>query len=258
MRKRYTGSNPGGATDGDGNPDEVAFNLPRSESEVDAMNVADLVALGGKGGYLEKKNNSLLVYYMPACCGPKWKLRYFVLLGDFLYRFSDEGAPRPKGVPIPISAVSVQRLAHDANLEHVDEDGYSPEPFCFEIRALLKTYILKAANAAECAEWVKAIQARKLSSIREGLGHAPLHARVKALNVAAAALYDARIEREIQLGAESRRQAASALGRSMGDFGAADTLAGANGWTGEGQGMGTLNPMDIRPSHSPSPSSARK
>jgi hypothetical protein len=254
MRQRFTGASPGGGVDGEGNPDEVAFNLPRSESEVDAMNVADLVALGGKGGYLEKKNTSLLVYYLPACCGPKWKLRYFVLLGDFLYRFSDEGAPRPKGVPIPIGAVSVRRLEHDASLEHVDEDGYSPEPFCYEIRALLKTYILKAANAAECSEWVRAIQTRKLGSIREGLGHAPLHARVKALNVAAGALYDARIEREIQLGAESRRQAASALGRSMGDFGASDTLASASGSTGEGDGMGlgTFNPMDTRPAHSPS------
>jgi hypothetical protein len=54
-----------------------------------------------KYGYLQKRNNSIWAYYF-SCFFPKWKSRYFILVGNYLFRYSSEHGESPKGVPIPL------------------------------------------------------------------------------------------------------------------------------------------------------------
>ena len=71
------------------------FKMPRSSQEMPSAQ--DLLELKpAKAGYCEKKNNSIFIQCFP-CCFKLWKPRYFVLIGNFLYRYSSETGESPKG-----------------------------------------------------------------------------------------------------------------------------------------------------------------
>ena len=59
-----------------------------------------------KQSYCEKENDSLLSYWLPWLF-PRWKIRYLVLCGNFLFRYQNEDSDTPKGVPIPLDVSQI-------------------------------------------------------------------------------------------------------------------------------------------------------
>lgn len=141
----------------------------------------DLMSEAVKFGYCEKRNNSFMAYIFP-CFFPRWKKRFFILVGNYLFRFSSEQGTAPKGVPIPLDSVTC-RLAEEEN--------------CFEVAMIRKVYTIKVASGEECRSWIKAINDRKGAAIRENLGHAPSNSNVKAFNRAGAALFDSTLRKDV-------------------------------------------------------------
>ncbi len=140
----------------------------------------DLLIKGAaKAGYADKQNNSILATLFP-CWVPKFKRRYFILVGNFLYRYSSEHGESPKGVPIPIDSVQVSVV--------------DTVTFCLSM--IRKDYIIKCDSAVECADWVAKIKTRKNQAIRENMGHAPLDADIHDYNKAASKVFLERLERD--------------------------------------------------------------
>lgn len=118
-----------------------------------------------KSGYLEKENSSILAKILP-CLFDKYKRRLFILIGNFIFRYEDEGSLEPKGTPIPLDCVS--------KIEGND---------CMIIlKGIRKSYILKASSPSIANEWKKAIKTRKSNAIRENMGHAQISEGVKNVN----------------------------------------------------------------------------
>jgi PH domain len=143
----------------------------------------ELMTEAAKFGYCQKRNNSFLAYILP-CFFPRWKKRFFILVGNYLFRYSSEQGISPKGVPIPLDSVTC-RLVPPTEEEN-----------CFEVAMIRKVYIIKAASEEECRSWIKAINDRKGAAIRENLGHAPANSNVKAFNRAGAALFDSTLRKD--------------------------------------------------------------
>jgi hypothetical protein len=112
------------------------------------------------------------------CIYPKWRPRYLVLIGNYLFRFESEHDEKPKGVPIPIDSVSVK----------VMEDGH------FELSTLRKYYYLRADSVQEAEQWANAIKTRKFLAIKENMGHSPLQPEIKAINDVGNRLFDGKLK----------------------------------------------------------------
>jgi hypothetical protein len=132
-----------------------------------------------KSGFALKKSNSCLTSICP-CWFPEYKRRFFILIGNFLYRYGSESGERPKGVPIPLDAVTISTL----------------DSTTFKLKMIRKDYIIRCDTPTECSEWVKAITSRKYLAIREELGHSPIDPAIKELNSNASKMFLDRLERE--------------------------------------------------------------
>ena len=175
----------------EGDDSRFIFKLPTSQTGFPTVDEVLQDHPDCKHGFLEKHNNSLMMQLMP-CCGRKWKPRYFCLIGGYLYRFSEYPGGTIKGVPIPLEACSIRALTEgDITLDPGDVLGA-----CFEMSMIRKSYIFKASSVAEAEEWLAALRTRKLQSIKEGLGHAPVSPAVRALNAKAAKKFSQRIDQD--------------------------------------------------------------
>lgn len=134
-------------------------------------------------GYLSKKNNSIWSYYLP-CIFKPWKERFFIVIGNYLFRFDSENGEKPKGIPIPLDCSKISIV----NIEECT----------FEIWMIRKGYTIRATSKEECRRWVKLLNDRKAEAIRENLGHAPLSKSVKLTNKVGTNLVKAKIEKEIK------------------------------------------------------------
>jgi hypothetical protein len=154
--------------------------ISMTNRNVQSPSAEDLMTEAVKAGYCQKRNNSLLAYILP-CFFPKWKKRFFILVGNYLFRYSSEQGISPKGVPIPLDSVTCR---------HAEEEN------CFEVAMIRKVYTIKVESEEECRSWIKAINDRKGAAIRENLGHAPENSNVKAFNRAGAALFDSTLRKD--------------------------------------------------------------
>lgn len=134
-----------------------------------------------KCGFCEKKSNSYLPYILP-CFYPKWKRRFLVLVGNYLYRFESEDGERPKGIPIPIDSVVVKVLEEEGSV--------------FELSTIRKSYLFRVESLALAREWANAITQRKFQSIKENMGHAPVKSEVKRVNQLGFKLFDQKMRAE--------------------------------------------------------------
>eukprot|EP01038_Epipyxis_sp_PR26KG_P005316 gene5316-7380_t len=120
-----------------------------------------------KCGYCMKFNNSFLAWLFPWIF-PQWKSRYFILIGNYLFRFNSVDGDKPKGVPIPVDSLRVQ-IKNDDN-------------HCIEISTLRKNYILKFESNNEAVDWMNTISRRKAESIKELMGHKEIPNEIKIIN----------------------------------------------------------------------------
>ena len=167
-------------TDSEGEQSRGLISLQMPQRNPLSPSAEDLMSEAVKYGYCQKLNNSLLAYYFP-CFFPRWKSRFFILVGNYLFRYSSETGISPKGVPIPLDSVTVRR-------SEIED--------CFEVSMIRKVYTIKAANAEDCQSWIKAINERKGAAIREGLGHVAQSSTVKSFNKAGANLFNLTLRKD--------------------------------------------------------------
>lgn len=130
-----------------------------------------------RSGYVEKKSNSWTSFLLP-CFYPRWRRRFLVVVGSFVFRFESEHGERPKGVPIPVESITVTVL----------EDGL------FVLSTLRKQYHFRVDSKAEAERWANAIRARKFLAIKENMGHAPVRPEVKNFNSLGVKLFDEKLK----------------------------------------------------------------
>ena len=176
-------------------PDSFSFRVPGTGSGFPSAD--EMIEMAGSGqqqckhGFLLKRNNSMMMHLMP-CCLKKWKQRYFVLLGGYLYRFSSYPDGTVKGVPIPVDSCTIRQLEDgDVTLDPGEEITA-----CFEVSMIRKQYIFMASSSAECLQWVASLKARKMQAIKENLGHATVPPQIRALNDKASKKVSVRIRRD--------------------------------------------------------------
>ena len=162
--------------------DAVAYSATKISTRPSAQQV---IGVASKTGYLEKRNNSWWAFFLPWLFG-RYKRRFFVLAGSFLFKFASETGSAPKGIPIPLSSCEVGR----------DES----DPTFIEIRTVRKRYSLRAPSADVADDWISAIRARKYEAIKEEMGHAFLAPSTERLNKAANSLYLEKLSQESMLG----------------------------------------------------------
>ena len=150
----------------------VSLTMPKKTPAVPSAE--ELMSEATKYGYCQKLNNSVLAYYFP-CLFPRWTSRFFILVGNYLFRFSSESAESPKGVPIPLDSVTVRHSTIENS---------------FELAMIRKVYTIKAESAESCRSWIKAINDRKGAAIREDLGHAAITTSLRSFNAAGASLFN--------------------------------------------------------------------
>lgn len=173
--------------------DEIAISIGEPETETYSNNHSDgkklptaqflLANFPTRTGYLDKQNTSLL----SRCLYP-WKTRFFVLIGGFLFRYADAAGKKPKGVPIPLDAVTINR-------SETEEDGR-----CFEVVTIRKVYILRASSRNDCEEWVSAIKDRKSLSIAENMGHRNVSSAIAQINKQAAKAFETTVDNDGKFG----------------------------------------------------------
>mmetsp|Transcript_2215 Transcript_2215/g.4702 ORF Transcript_2215/g.4702 Transcript_2215/m.4702 type:complete len:202 (+) Transcript_2215:24-629(+) len=153
-----------------------------------SISCEELLAAGpAKAGYCMKKDNSFWSYLFP-CLFSQWKSRFFVVVGNFLFRFSSETGSACKGVPIPVDSASFRTL---------------PEGV-FEVSTIRKVYLIKCESEAEAAQWVAALRIRQRQSTKEMMGHAPLSPEARRANQVGTYLFEKRLrsDRKVGVGAE--------------------------------------------------------
>ena len=103
------------------------------------------------------------------------------LVGNFLFRYSSERGESPKGVPIPLDAVT-----------SINEGS----GFTFELSTIRKTYVLRASSAQERKSWIKAIRDRKVEAVRENMGHVDVAGTVQTFNKAGESIFQNRLKKD--------------------------------------------------------------
>jgi hypothetical protein len=172
MRKR----SPGPSDDEEESP--LVLRMDRS-NPLHSISCGDLLDCGPeKTGYLMKKDNSYWAYFLP-CLFSQWKSRYFVLLGNFLFRFSSDTGSSCKGVPIPMDGMTAIRTLPEG---------------VFEVCTIRKVYLIKCESEAEAAQWVAALRVRQRQSTKELMGHASLTPQVRRANQVGSFLFERRLQ----------------------------------------------------------------
>lgn len=169
--------------------DERPLIINMGKRSSDGLSCAELRELNpSKEGHGYKKDNSLWAYFFPWFFDA-YKPRYFVLIGNYLYRFSSEHSESVKGVPIPVDGVAVRTIGDCS----------------FEVSTIRKLYIIKVASDEDAMQWVDAIKQRKLATIKENLGHAYVDPSIKRMNNISSKMFDKRLQTDRDLGGSKEK-----------------------------------------------------
>lgn len=108
---------------------------------------------------------------------PRWTERHLVLIGKYLYRFTDDNATQPKGAPVPVEAINVHVCERGGEAEDDDMEfiwDYLP-PGCdsiFTVSTFGKTQYFAVTNREESSTWVNSLREARQSEITRSMGHA--------------------------------------------------------------------------------------
>lgn len=151
------------------------------------------------------------------CCPknwtPRWKRRYLIAVGEYIYRFKDENDVSPKGSPIPVIMADV-RIVSNENV--VDDDlpfaleilpvGYQA---VFEISSIGKTQYFAVENREEASLWVNTLRQMRQDAISRSMGHThgnPYPTKWKALDTSAKRLKDKKTRIKSKLEEMNRKE----------------------------------------------------
>ena len=101
---------------------------------------------------------------------PRWKERFLIQIGNYVYRFKSPTSSTPKGAPVPLEQVDVRLLS-------AREDGveYVQTPSNVGAIIVVSTYRKKqyygVTTREEALTWINSIQDGKQEATRREMGH---------------------------------------------------------------------------------------
>jgi len=116
---------------------------------------------------------------------PKWRIRYMVLLGNYLYRFKSDNSTSPKGSPILVQHTKARVVNindgddaedQDAGVRHALEGMPvgSQGVFAVHVQGSGKTQYYGVTTVEDARAWVNSLRQSKQESIVQSLGHSKL------------------------------------------------------------------------------------
>ncbi|KAG7361293.1 PH domain containing protein [Nitzschia inconspicua] len=102
---------------------------------------------------------------------PKWKQRYLVLCGSYLYKFKNRTSTAPKGCPFEIDGLQVNLVQAGRDIPEIGSlpPGYSA---IFTLSTLRRRQYYAVADNEEAMVWIRSIQEAKQATITRNMGHA--------------------------------------------------------------------------------------
>ena len=159
----------------------LVFNMEKKDS-LAAYELC--VRPGAKSGFAKKRAARCCKGLLDCC--PIWNKRFFVLYGDFLYRYASNRSKKPKGVPLMVSSITLDLPTM------VDKQ----EGHFLEVSDFRKEVLLKFATRKELVDWSQALAQAKTRAIRQRKGHVAVDRFMQAANAAGNRLYEQHIQRE--------------------------------------------------------------
>jgi hypothetical protein len=105
-----------------------------------------------------------------AFLAPKWKERYLIQMGNYLYRFKDAQSSTPKGAPVPLEEADVRLMSlHEDGVEFVALP--SSVRACFVVSTLRKKHFYGVSSKEEAMTWVKSMEDGRQEATRRSMGH---------------------------------------------------------------------------------------
>ena len=125
-------------------------------------------------------------YSVLSCLAPRWERRFLILLGGYLYKFTNDTDPtkEPKGSPVPIQSVDINLLDTGTNTSMImTDDGAAMvawemirPPSCrglFMISTLRKRYYYATPTVEDAETWVNGLRQGREEAWKRNMGHAP-------------------------------------------------------------------------------------
>lgn len=111
---------------------------------------------------------------------PKWERRYLILLGSYLYKFTDTYSTTPKGSPIQIDAVNVNLIGSTSDISFDDQgvaEALQSLPrgcdAVFVVSTLRKRHYYATSDRDQALTWVNSLRQARQEAITRSMGHAP-------------------------------------------------------------------------------------
>jgi hypothetical protein len=108
---------------------------------------------------------------------PRWTERHLILIGKYLYRYTDNDSAKPKGAPVPVESINVHVCERGGDAEDDDMEfmwDYLP-PGCdsiFTVSTFGKTQYFAVTSREEASTWVNSLREARQSAITRSMGHA--------------------------------------------------------------------------------------
>lgn len=119
-------------------------------------------------------------FWILSFLAPKWKSRYMILLGSYLYKFVDPQSANagPKGTPIPLETIDAVQVVEGPVLDNNDiAEALLRTPPMYTtvvcVSTFRKRHYFAARSREEATLWVNSVQEARQEAIRRALGHAP-------------------------------------------------------------------------------------
>lgn len=161
----------------------------------------------------------VLMRFCPKNWTPRWKQRFLIAVGEYIYRFKDENDSSPKGSPIPVILADVRVLSKNNVDDDYNDNGplfhivleMLPEGFeaVFEISSLGKTQYFAVENREEANIWVNTLQQMRQDAISRSMGHThgnPYPTKWKALDASAKRLKEKKTRIKTKLEEMNRKE----------------------------------------------------
>uniref|UniRef100_A0A7S0AM20 PH domain-containing protein n=1 Tax=Minutocellus polymorphus TaxID=265543 RepID=A0A7S0AM20_9STRA len=105
---------------------------------------------------------------------PRWTERHLILIGKYLYRFTDDNAAKPKGAPVPVEAINTHVCAAEDD-DDMDFIWDHLPPGCdsiFTVSTFGKTQYFAVTSREDANTWVNSLREARQSAITRSMGHA--------------------------------------------------------------------------------------
>jgi hypothetical protein len=115
---------------------------------------------------------SLIIKFLPFL-RPCWQERHLILLGSYLYKFSDEKSSSPKGSPIPVESIEVHAV-HSRDADNLVFPSLPSGYQVLSVTTLRKQQYFAVRSKEEAMSWLHSLHEARHEATKREMGHAPL------------------------------------------------------------------------------------